>query len=74
MTKIKINMKFELIWFSSFGVGYFSITTEPNELKFGVELDFSHTMAQKEKNQVIRTIRTSRHNSDSRNVHCTIRD
>ena len=34
--------------------GYFSKTTEPNELKFGVELDFSHTVAQK-KFQVIQT-------------------
>ena len=32
----------------------FSKTTEPNELKFRVELDFSHTVAQK-KFQVIQT-------------------
>ena len=68
-------MKFELIWFSSFGenpkkttyfqpfqktpknrgfFGIFSKSTEPNELKFRVELDFSHTVAQK-KFQVIQT-------------------
>ena len=28
-------------------MGLFSKTTEPNELKFRVELDFSHTVAQK---------------------------
>ena len=46
----EISEKVKNRWF----FGIFSKTTEPNELKFRMELDFGHTVAQK-KFQVIPT-------------------